>query len=98
MGDHVRAGRDHVCNATSRSVTLTGDPRHISQVNVAGFISPSHPPPVMKFSSLLRSLTALALVTVAIAEDASDVVDVTPSNFDAIKSEPLVLLEFFAPW
>lgn len=52
----------------------------------------------MKFSSLLRSLTALALVTVAIAEDASDVVDVTPSNFDAIKSEPLVLLEFFAPW
>ena len=52
----------------------------------------------MKFSSLLRSLTALALVTVAIAEEASDVIDLTPSNFDAITKEPLVLLEFFAPW
>ena len=52
----------------------------------------------MKFSSLLRSLTALALVTVAIAEDASDVIDVTPSNFEAVTKEPLVLVEFFAPW
>lgn len=52
----------------------------------------------MKFSSLLRSLTALALVTVAIAEDASDVIDVTPNNFDTITKEPLVLVEFFAPW
>jgi protein disulfide-isomerase A1 len=52
----------------------------------------------MKFSSLLRSLTALALVTVAIAEDASDVIDVTPSNFDAVTKESLVLVEFFAPW
>lgn len=52
----------------------------------------------MKFSSLLRSLTTLALVTVAVAEDPSDVIDVTPNNFDAITKEPLVLLEFFAPW
>lgn len=52
----------------------------------------------MKLSSLLRSLTTLALVTVAIADDASDVIDVTHSNFDAITKEPLVLLEFFAPW
>ena len=52
----------------------------------------------MKFSSLLRSLTALALVTVAVGEGASDVIDVTPSNFEAITNEPLVLVEFFAPW
>jgi len=52
----------------------------------------------MKLPSLLRSLTALALVTVAIADDASDVIDVNPSNFDTITKEPLVLLEFFAPW
>lgn len=52
----------------------------------------------MKFSSLLRSLTALALVTLAVAEDPSDVIDVTPSNFDAVTKEPLVLVEFFAPW
>lgn len=52
----------------------------------------------MKFSSLLRSLTALALVTLAAAEDPSDVIDVTPSNFDSITKEPLVLVEFFAPW
>lgn len=52
----------------------------------------------MKFSSLLRSLTALALVTVAIAEDPSDVIDVTPSNFDTVTKESLVLVEFFAPW
>lgn len=52
----------------------------------------------MKFSSLLRSLTALALVTLVVAEGPSDVIDVTPSNFDAIIKEPLVLVEFFAPW
>ena len=52
----------------------------------------------MKFFSLLRSLTALALVTVAVAEGASDVIDITPSNFDAVTKEPLVLVEFFAPW
>lgn len=89
--------RDATTYVTPRR-SVTGDPRHISQVNISGFISPSHPPPVMKLSSLLRSLTSLALVTVAIAEGASDVIDVTHSNFDAIKNEPLVLLEFFAPW
>lgn len=52
----------------------------------------------MKVSSLLRSLTTLALVTLAVAEDASNVIDVTPNNFDDITKEPLVLLEFFAPW
>jgi protein disulfide-isomerase A1 len=52
----------------------------------------------MRFSSLLRSLTALALVTLAVAEDPSDVIDVTPSNFGVIAKEPLVLVEFFAPW
>ena len=52
----------------------------------------------MKFPSLLRSLTTLALVAVAIAEDPSDVIDITPTNFEAITKEPLVLVEFFAPW
>lgn len=52
----------------------------------------------MKFSSLLRSLTALALVTLAVAEGSSDVIDITPSNFEAIANESLVLVEFYAPW
>lgn len=52
----------------------------------------------MKFFPLLRSLTALALVTLAVADDPSDVIDVTPSNFNVITKEPLVLVEFFAPW
>jgi len=52
----------------------------------------------MKFHSLLRSLTTLALVTLAVAEDASNVIDVTPANFDTVSKEPLVLVEFFAPW
>ena len=52
----------------------------------------------MKFFSLLRSLTTLALVTLAVADGPSDVIDVTPSNFDAVTKEPLTLLEFFAPW
>jgi len=52
----------------------------------------------MKFPSLLRSLTTLALVAVAVAEDASNVIDITQNNFGTITKESLVLLEFFAPW
>lgn len=53
----------------------------------------------MRVSSVLSSLTALALVCVANAEGASDVLDLTPANFKSIvDAEPLMLVEFFAPW
>lgn len=99
MGNyHARSwGRDHVGHATSQLVRSEPTP-YKSETNTAGFVTPSLHPSVMKFSSLLRSLTALALVTVAIAEDGSDVVDITPTNFNTVTKEPLVLVEFFAPW
>jgi len=53
----------------------------------------------MRVSSILSSLTALAIVCVANAEGASDVLDLTPSNFKSIvDTQPLMLVEFFAPW
>lgn len=53
----------------------------------------------MRFSSLLASLVSLTLATLAIAEAASDVVDLTPANFKSVVDpEKLILVEFFAPW
>ena len=50
----------------------------------------------MRIPSLLASLS---LATLALAEAASDVIDLTPSNFKSIVDlEKLILVEFFAPW
>lgn len=46
----------------------------------------------MRFSAA----ALLALVTVAVA---SDVIDLTPDNFEEVVTpEPVILVEFFAPW
>ena len=53
----------------------------------------------MRISSLLASVLSLALATLAVAEEASDVVDLTPANFKSVVDpEKLILVEFFAPW
>ncbi|KAI0352963.1 protein disulfide isomerase [Trametes cingulata] len=50
----------------------------------------------MRFSHLFSSAAAFALFSVVLA---SDVIDLTHDNFDAVvKPEPLMLVEFFAPW
>jgi len=50
----------------------------------------------MRVPPLLASLTLAAL---ALADAASDVIDLTPANFNSVVgSEKLVLVEFFAPW
>lgn len=44
----------------------------------------------------LSSLSFLSFLSAVLA---SDVIDLTPGNFDAVVNpEPLVLVEFFAPW
>lgn len=48
----------------------------------------------MRFQHGLATLFALVSVVLA-----SDVIDLTPDTFDEIvKPEPLMLVEFFAPW
>ena len=51
----------------------------------------------MRFSLLVSS--GVALLASLVAADASDVISLTSENFDAVvKPEPLILVEFFAPW
>ncbi|KII95150.1 hypothetical protein PLICRDRAFT_33983 [Plicaturopsis crispa FD-325 SS-3] len=53
----------------------------------------------MRFSTFASSASALALATLVAADAASDVLSLTASTFDSsVKSEPLILVEFFAPW
>ncbi|KAF8914643.1 protein disulfide isomerase [Mucidula mucida] len=54
----------------------------------------------MRYSSLFTSALALAFTSTVVANDApSDVISLTASDFDTIvKPEPLILVEFFAPW
>ena len=50
----------------------------------------------MRFSA---SATLLAFLTVVLANEASDVISLTTSTFEAsVNAEPLMLVEFFAPW
>ena len=50
----------------------------------------------MRFSHLFSSAAAFALFTAVLA---SDVIDLTHDNFDAVVNpESLILVEFFAPW
>jgi len=59
--------------------------------------------PTMRLS-LFSSVIALALTVLVVADDStpsgpSEVLDLSPSNFDSeVKSENIVLVEFFAPW
>ena len=53
----------------------------------------------MRFTSVLASTLSLTLATLALAEAASDVIDLTPSNIKSVVDlEKLILVEFFAPW
>jgi len=53
----------------------------------------------MRISSILASTLSLTLATLALAEAASDVIDLTPSNVKSVVDpEKLILVEFFAPW
>jgi hypothetical protein len=53
----------------------------------------------MRISSILASTSSLILATLALADAASDVVDLTPSNIKSVVDpEKLILVEFFAPW
>lgn len=50
----------------------------------------------MRFSRLFTSAAALAFIQAVLA---SDVLDLTPANFDStVNPEALMLVEFFAPW
>lgn len=49
--------------------------------------------------SIISSALALVLASFALADEPSDVINLTASDFDAeVLSEPLILVEFFAPW
>lgn len=56
----------------------------------------------MRFSSFVSVASAIALASLASAEDAaesSDVLSLTKDTFSsAVNAEPLILVEFFAPW
>ncbi|KAG2077373.1 protein disulfide isomerase [Suillus decipiens] len=56
----------------------------------------------MRFSSFVSVASAIALASLASAEDSaesSDVLVLTKDNFtSAVNAEPLILLEFYAPW
>ena len=53
----------------------------------------------MRISSILASTFSLTLATFALAEAASDVIDLNPSNVKSVVDpEKLILVEFYAPW
>lgn len=58
----------------------------------------------MRFASFVSVVSAVAFVSFASAKDAdstndSDVLNLTKDNFaSTIEPEPLILVEFFAPW
>lgn len=53
----------------------------------------------MRIQSLLVPAFSLTLAALALADTASDVIDLTPANFKSVVDpEKLILVEFFAPW
>lgn len=53
----------------------------------------------MRLSSISSPACLLALASFVLAEAASDVVKLTAATFDeSVASNPLMLIEFFAPW
>ncbi|KAJ7507859.1 protein disulfide isomerase [Mycena galericulata] len=51
----------------------------------------------MRLTPLLAP-SLLALVSLVLADEPSDVINLTASTFATLQSEPLILVEFFAPW
>ena len=56
--------------------------------------------PTMRLAAFLSPISILAFAAGALADDApSDVISLTNVDFDSVvNSEPLILVEFFAPW
>jgi protein disulfide-isomerase A1 len=56
----------------------------------------------MRFSSFVSVASAIALASLVSAEDAaesSDVLNLTKDTFTStVNPEPLILVEFYAPW
>ncbi|KAI0068755.1 protein disulfide isomerase [Artomyces pyxidatus] len=53
----------------------------------------------MRFPTLLASASSVFFASLVLADGASDVVDLSGSNFKSVvNAEPLILVEFFAPW
>jgi protein disulfide-isomerase A1 len=53
----------------------------------------------MRIPSVITSIFSLTLATLVLADAASDVIDLTPSNIKSVVDpEKLILVEFFAPW
>jgi hypothetical protein len=53
----------------------------------------------MRLATFLSRVSVLSLVPLVFADDPSDVLNLTHINFDSVvKPEPLILVEFFAPW
>ncbi|KAI0005007.1 thioredoxin-like protein [Russula compacta] len=53
----------------------------------------------MRIQSLLVPAFSLTLAALALADTASDIIDLTPANFKSVVDpEKLILVEFFAPW
>ncbi|KAI5124827.1 hypothetical protein M0805_005457 [Coniferiporia weirii] len=53
----------------------------------------------MRISPLFSFAALLAAAGLISADDASDVISLTPDNFGSVvDSDPLILVEFFAPW
>jgi len=73
--------------------------RHWQLVCTTFYVPPlSVSSPSMRLS-LLSSASTLLFVSSVFAEGSSDVFDLTPTNFKSIVDpEPLILVEFFAPW
>lgn len=53
----------------------------------------------MRLSSIIPAASAFAFATLVAAEGASDVLDLKATTFStSVDPEPLILVEFFAPW
>jgi hypothetical protein len=53
----------------------------------------------MRFSALSGAAASVALATLVAAEGATDVLALTTAEFEkSIAEEPLMLVEFYAPW
>lgn len=54
---------------------------------------------IMRYSTLFSFASLFAAASFVSADEPSDVLSLTPDTFDlAVEKEPLILVEFFAPW
>lgn len=53
----------------------------------------------MRLSTFIPAASAVVLAAFVAAEGASDVLDLKATDFSShVDAEPLILVEFFAPW